>query len=99
MKELSWQNLQKARYAQDRITRIDGITSRFQGVSFNEFVLEFEKPWADIEGFLLENGIVGGLSITKAYPELANCVLICVTESHKKEDIDRFVGHLEEACR
>ncbi len=99
MKELAWQNLQKARYAKDRITQIDGIKPRFNGVSFNEFTLEFEKPWADIEGLLLEKGVIGGLPITKAYPELANCVLICVTESHKKEDIDRFVGHLEEACQ
>ncbi len=99
MKELAWQNLQKARYAKDRITQIDGIKPRFNGVSFNEFTLEFEKPWADIEGLLHEKGVIGGLPITKAYPELANCVLICVTESHKKEDIDRFVGHLEEACQ
>ncbi len=99
MKELAWQNLQKARYAKDRITQIDGIKPRFNGVSFNEFTLEFEKPWADIEGLLIEKGVIGGLPITKAYPELANCVLICVTESHKKEDIDRFVGHLEEACQ
>jgi glycine dehydrogenase subunit 1 len=99
MKELAWQNLQKARYAKDRITQIDGIKPRFNGVSFNEFTLEFEKPWADIEGLLLEKGVIGGLPITKAYPELANCVVICVTESHKKEDIDRFVGHLEEACQ
>lgn len=99
MQELAWQNLQKAHYAKDRITKIDGIKPRFNGVDFNEFTLEFEKPWADIDKFLLEKGVIGGLPVTKAYPELENCVLICVTESHKKEDIDRFVGHLEEACQ
>jgi glycine dehydrogenase subunit 1 len=99
MKELAWQNLQKAHYAKDRISQIDGIRPKFNGVNFNEFTLEFEKPWADIEGFLLEKGVIGGLPITKAYPELTNCVLICVTESHNKEDIDRFVGYLEEVYR
>ena len=99
LKELAWQNIQKANYARDKITQIKGIKPRFRGACFNEFILEFENPWADIDTFLQEKGIIGGLSVEESYPELANCVLVCVTESHKKEDIDRFIGHLEEACQ
>jgi glycine dehydrogenase subunit 1 len=98
MKELAWQNLQKANYALERITSIAGIKPRFQGVCFNEFVLEFEKPWREIEGFLLERGVIGGLPIFDAYPDLENCVMVCVTESHAREDIDRLAGLLEEVC-
>jgi glycine dehydrogenase subunit 1 len=98
MKELAWQNLQKANYALERITSIAGIKPRFQGVCFNEFVLEFEKPWTEIEGFLLERGVIGGLPIFDAYPDLENCVMVCVTESHAREDIDRLAGLLEEVC-
>jgi glycine dehydrogenase subunit 1 len=99
LKELAWQNIQKANYARDKITQIKGIKPRFRGTCFNEFILEFENPWADIDTFLQEKGIIGGLSVEESYPELANCVLVCVTESHKKEDIDRFICHLEEACK
>ncbi|MEE8605381.1 MAG: aminomethyl-transferring glycine dehydrogenase subunit GcvPA [Candidatus Aminicenantaceae bacterium] len=99
LKELAWQNIQKANYARDKITQIKGIKPRFRGACFNEFILEFENPWADIDTFLQEKGIIGGLSVEESYPELANCVLVCVTESHKKEDIDRFICHLEEACQ
>jgi glycine dehydrogenase subunit 1 len=99
LKELAWQNIQKANYARDKITQIKGIKPRFRGACFNEFILEFENPWADIDTFLKEKGIIGGLSVEESYPELANCVLVCVTESHKKEDIDRFICHLEEACQ
>ncbi|UCE41678.1 MAG: aminomethyl-transferring glycine dehydrogenase subunit GcvPA [Candidatus Aminicenantes bacterium] len=98
LKELAWQNIQKANYARNRISLIKGIEPRFRGACFNEFIIEFEKPWADIDSFLQEKGIIGGLCVTNSYPELSNCVLVCVTESHKKEDIDRFVDHLEEAC-
>ncbi len=99
LKELAWQNIQKANYARDKITQIKGIKPRFRGACFNEFILEFENPWADIDTFLQEKGIIGGLSVEESYPELGNCVLVCVTESHKKEDIDRFIYHLEEACQ
>lgn len=99
LRELSWQNIQKASYAMGRIARIKGIEPRFKGVSFNEFVMQFEKPWSDIDGFLRKNGIIGGLPVWDTYPDLKNCVLFCVTESHKKEDIDRFIDLLEEACR
>ncbi len=99
LRELSRQNIHKANYAMDRIARIKGIAPRFKGACFNEFVMEFEKPWADIDGFLRKNGIVGGLSVEDTYPDLENCALFCVTESHRKEDIDRLVDLLQEACR
>jgi glycine dehydrogenase subunit 1 len=99
LRELSHQNIHKANYAMDRIVRIRGIEPRFRGVCFNEFILEFKKPWSDIDGFLRKNGIMGGLPVEDTYSDLKNCVLFCVTESHKKEDIDRFVDLLEEACR
>lgn len=98
MKELAWQNLQKANYALDKITQINGIRPRFQGECFNEFVLKFEKPWAEIEGFLLDKGVIGGLPFAEVYSELDNCALLCVTESHTKEDIDRLVDLLKEVC-
>ena len=98
IKDLARQNIQKANYALDKITQIHGIRPRFKGVCFNEFILQFEKPWSEIEGFLLENGVIGGLSVAKAYPELDNCALLCVTESHLKKDLDRLADLLKEVC-
>ncbi len=99
LRELAWQNIQKANYALDKMSGIKGINPRFDGVSFNEFVLEFERPWPEIQEFLKEKQILGGFSVEHAYPELKNCALLCVTESHKKEDIDRLADVLREACR
>jgi glycine dehydrogenase subunit 1 len=96
MKEIAWQNIQKAHYARDRITKIKGIHSKFQGMCFNEFVIELEQPWEKIDSTLREKGIIGGLAIQDDYPELNNCVLVCATESHTKQDIDRLTGALEE---
>jgi glycine dehydrogenase subunit 1 len=98
MKELAEHNLQKANYALDRVKQIDGIRPRFRGVCFNEFVLEFDKPWEEIHASLLEKGIIGGLSLGKYYAGMENCALICVTESHTKADIDKLIDGMKEVC-
>jgi len=99
IKELAWQNLQKAQYAVDRITKLKGVRLKFDGAVFNEFVLEFEKPWKDIDRFLKNKGIIGGFPLEKAFPEMTNCAVLCVTELHKREDIDKLAMLLKEASR
>jgi len=98
-KELAWQNLQKAHYAKERLSQIKGISIKFSGSTFNEFVCEFSKPWADIEAGLLEKMIIGGYGLESEFPELKNCAVICVTETHKKEDIDMLAKALSEITR
>jgi len=39
----------------------------------------------------LRNGIVGGLELDKYYPELKDCLLFCVTELNRREDIDKLI--------
>ncbi|MEE9390328.1 MAG: aminomethyl-transferring glycine dehydrogenase subunit GcvPA [Candidatus Aminicenantaceae bacterium] len=97
LRELAWQNIQKANYALEKLNQVEGIKQRFRGNSFNEFVLEFPGGWSKVDSFLREKGIIGGLSLGEYYPELRNCALVCVTEMHKKEEIDRLVELIEEA--
>ena len=91
--------LEKAAYALDRITGIPGVRRKFSGPVFNEFVLEFPRPWADIDRILREKGVLGGIGLESFYPSLRDCSLICVTEKHAKDDIDRLVLALKEALR
>jgi glycine dehydrogenase subunit 1 len=97
IRELAWHNVQKANYALEECVKISGIEKKFSGAFFNEFVLEFGKPVEDVNLYLKEQGITGGLDLEKFYPELKNCVLFCVTEIHSKENIDRLVSTLKEA--
>jgi glycine dehydrogenase subunit 1 len=99
LRELAWQNVQKANYALDRLAQLRGARRKFSGTIFNEFVLEFSKEWSMIHSFLKQKGIIGGLGLESSYPELRNCALFCVTEMHKKEEIDRLSEALEEALR
>lgn len=97
LRELARQNIHKANYALEKLSQIKGIKRKFSGHSFNEFVLEFLGNLTEVEDFFRGKGIVGGLSLQEFYPELKGCILICVTELHKKEDIDRLASVLRDA--
>ena len=99
LKELAWQNIQKANYALDKLSQIKGIKRKFKGNSFNEFVLEFSGGFEKISRSLRKKGIIGGLNLGEYYPELKKCALVCVTEMHKKDDIDRLVAVLKKSMK
>jgi glycine dehydrogenase subunit 1 len=99
LREMAVQNIQKAEYAASRLVRIPGVKRTFDGRTFNEFVLTLPKNPEAVNAALRAKGVVGGLSLGPEYPELKNAVLVCVTEMHSKEEIDRFAGLLEEVLR
>lgn len=96
LRELAWSNVQKAHYAAGECIKVEGVSQKFAGAFFSEFVLCFAKPWDEIEAALREKGIVGGLGLGSNFSELENCALFCVTETHSKADIDRLVSGLQE---
>jgi glycine cleavage system P protein (glycine dehydrogenase) subunit 1 len=97
MREMAYQNVQKALYALDTLTGIKGVRRKFGGPVFNEFVLEFEGGYKKIEEHLLSRGVVGGLSLGSYYHGLKDCALFCVTEVHSRAEIDRLAALVEEA--
>ncbi|MBC7364079.1 MAG: aminomethyl-transferring glycine dehydrogenase subunit GcvPA [Candidatus Aminicenantes bacterium] len=96
LKKLAWLNLQKAAYAAEQLTSLPGVSRKFTGQVFNEFVLEFPDCWEKIDKKLQEKGILGGLALGHHYTGLENCALITVTEVHNKEKIDAYVQALKE---
>jgi glycine dehydrogenase subunit 1 len=97
LREMAWQSAQKAAYALDALTALPGVRRKFSGPVFNEFVLEFPKPWVKVDAALREKGILGGLGLEGAYGELKDCALVSVTELKRKDDIDRLVRAVKEA--
>ena len=96
LKELAWQNVQKAAYAAERLEAVPGVRKKFSGPVFNEFVVELDKPWPAVDAGLRGKGLIGGYGLEPAYPELKNSVLVCVTEMKTKDQIDRLAQALRE---
>ena len=99
LRDMAVQNIQKASYAAEALSRIRGVRMKFAGKFFNEFVLEFPVDVSIVNDHLRSKGILGGLDLGRFYPELSRSALFCVTEAHRKEDIDRLAAALEEALR
>ncbi|MCG2815285.1 MAG: aminomethyl-transferring glycine dehydrogenase subunit GcvPA [Candidatus Aminicenantes bacterium] len=99
MREMARQNMQKARYALDRLTDISGVEARFSGPVFNEFVLQLERPLSEIQSVLEGHRIIGGLALDTWMPGFKNCLLVNVTEIHTRDDIDALAAALRTAAR
>ncbi len=90
IRELALQNLAKAQYAAKTLSSAPGVKVLFEGSPrFNEFVLQTEETAEELNARLLDQKIVGGLSLKKWYPELDNATLWCATELNKREEMDR----------
>jgi glycine dehydrogenase subunit 1 len=83
LRELAEQNLAKAHYLADK------LPLAFEGHFFNEFVVRTNgKSPEHINSELLEQKIVGGLSLDRFYPELRDCMLLCATEMNRRQAMD-----------
>ncbi len=89
-----------ASYAMKKLNAIHGLKAPiFDAPHFNEFTLNCDGTRMSIEKLnskLLERGIQGGISLRREFPELGETALLCTTELHSREDIDRLAEELEE---
>lgn len=93
VREMAAANLQKAHYAKNAFKEA-GFNVVYDGHSFNEFVVKLNRPVNEINKQLLQKGIIGGYDLGRDYSELANHMLIAVTEQRSKEEIDTLVKEL-----
>ena len=87
---------QKAHYAAQQLSQIEGMGLCFTEPFFHEFALCVNRPVAEVNAHLLEHGILGGYDLGQDYPALKNHMLIAVTEMNSKEEIDTLVEVLKE---
>ncbi|NIB38547.1 aminomethyl-transferring glycine dehydrogenase subunit GcvPA [Pseudomaricurvus alkylphenolicus] len=98
MEEVGQSIVQKARYAADRISELEGVTVTFNSPFFKEFVVNFDgtgKSVEDINQALLGQNIFGGKDLSAELPELGQSALYCVTETKTQQDIDVLIDALK----
>ncbi|MCT1925927.1 aminomethyl-transferring glycine dehydrogenase subunit GcvPA [Staphylococcus pasteuri] len=87
--DIAVQNFEHANYAKQSFK--DAGFNVLEGTSFNEFVVEFNKPIIEVNKALAEEDIIGGFDLSVVSSEFNNHMLIAVTELRTKEEIDTFV--------
>jgi len=97
IRELAEHNLAKAAYAATALSAVAGAKQLFTGApKFHEFVLSTTESPSIWNARLLEEKIIGGLDLTRWYPELGNATLWCATELITRETIDTAAKVLAE---
>jgi glycine cleavage system P protein (glycine dehydrogenase) subunit 1 len=94
LREVAEQNTQKAHYAAKRIANVNGYRIRFSSPFFNEFVVSCPQPSEAILSRLAGKKIVGGLQLSRFFPDMKNEILMCVTETTTKAEVDSLVEAL-----
>ena len=64
---------------------------------FGEFVLELPMRSEDLQKRLIDKHILAGLPLGDYYSGMENCLLVALTETKNKEQIDRFASEVQAA--
>ncbi|MGH7864270.1 MAG: aminomethyl-transferring glycine dehydrogenase subunit GcvPA [Candidatus Binataceae bacterium] len=94
LRELAERNLELAHDAA-AVLATRGIKARFGGPFFNEFVASVPNLAAAISR-AEARGIMAGVPLSAAYPELGDALLVSVTELNKAGEFDALAGVLAE---
>ena len=82
----------KAHYAAERLAAVPGLSLAFATPFFKEFVVRSKKDPVRVLAEVGQLGYHGGIALGRWYPELADGILIAVTEKRTKAEIDGLVG-------
>jgi glycine dehydrogenase subunit 1 len=93
VKEMAYQNIQKAAFAKAQL-KANGVEVIGVAPTFNEFVVKVNQPVDEVNQKLLEKGFIGGYDLERDYPELHGHILLAVTEVRTKEEIEIFAKEL-----
>jgi len=101
LKEVAELSCRKAHYAADRLTQIEGCERMFAGPFFKEFVLKYAHGADTAVRKAAAAGIDIGPTLSRM-PELSwlpederdQCLIVAVTESRTREEIDQLVAAL-----
>jgi glycine dehydrogenase subunit 1 len=93
--EVAKQCLAKAEYLKAELVNTGAWELPYSAPTFNEFVVRSKKgKLAPVLERCAKNGVLAGVDLTRFYPSHEGELLVCVTERHAREDLDRLVALL-----
>jgi glycine dehydrogenase subunit 1 len=93
--EVATQCAQKTAYTAQRISELEGFSLPFTAPRFNEFVVRAPIDARELLSRLAkEHNINGGLALSRYFSDRPNDVLVCVTETNSRAEIEALVKSL-----
>ena len=92
LRELAEQNLSKAHFLANTL-QFSGAELPFSGPFFNEFVVRpTHRSAREVNELALQSKVIGGLELGQFFPELEGSLLVCATETTKREAMERYAS-------
>lgn len=73
-----------------RLCAIPGVEPLFDRPVFHERALRLPAPVAEVLRSLAAHNLLGGYDLGLAYPALEGALLVCATELHTEDDLERY---------
>ena len=99
LRKLAMVNHAGAVAAAERLAQVPGV-ELVNETFFNEFTLKLSQEARPLVQHLAERGVLAGVSLGRLYPgegELANGLIVAVTETTTAEDVETLASALQEA--
>lgn len=90
IQKLALTNFQRAAYLRSKLQKIPNLHIADAPI-FNEFAVQFKRPINEILRLFRKEGIEPGLDLGRFFPQLSNCLLVAVTETKTKAQLDRYI--------
>jgi glycine dehydrogenase subunit 1 len=91
--EVAEQCLAKAEYLKTQLVATGAWELPYAAPTFNEFVVRSKRgPVKEIVERLASQGILAGVELSRWSKGRENDLLVCVTEKHSREDLDRLAA-------
>jgi glycine dehydrogenase subunit 1 len=74
----------------ERLCTIPGVEPLFDRPVFHEQALRLSAPVGEVLRSLGAHNLLGGYDLGRDYPELEGALLVCATELHTDEDLERY---------
>jgi glycine dehydrogenase subunit 1 len=92
MRQVAELCLQKSHYALDRLTAGGKLEKVFDRPTFKEFVVRAKGAVEELLAKAQKQYLFPGIPLGRWYPQLADCLLVAVTEKRTKAEIDRLAS-------
>jgi len=94
MRKVAEISVQRAHHLADQLRATPGFSLAFETPFLWEFALRCPGSAAGVLARLRERGILGGVDLGRYDPEMADCILVAVTEMNGPASLDAYVKAL-----
>lgn len=95
LREIAKQNFNSASALKEQLMKSGMGRAVYDLPFFNEFVVELKEPASTANKRLARMGVIGGLDLSRFYPDMENKMLLTATELTTPGDVDKLLEGLK----